>query len=222
MVDIKDDDPFASSISYPSEITSSQEFITSLPLSERAANHASWRRIIVGIKSETELAAKVVILEDYRNAGLIVPPYSAIVEKWSEGLADSYVLQVGHVEGSLFEKLDSHVEQVNVGYTELGVKILNYLDGCWTSGRAFLTDITRIDQFVYGQTASMTKDMPVLVDLELLSCNAADLEGVELLEIELFMTDFLLPLEQASEVYQQELRIRLKQLVLKYDTTLKP
>ncbi len=182
-------------------------FLSSIPIESRVNHHKTWRRVVEEPTNIDEFSYCLIALNNLRSQGIHTPPYSALVETYKDGYKQ-YTLQVGHVEGSTFDNLEI-TEKIFDDYRELGHKILKYFNYCHLSGKAYLTDIARVDQYIYGQTNGITKPQPILVDLELHTSSRVDYS-----QLNMFEERFITPLEDYSNHRQKDLRNKLSSLAL--------
>jgi hypothetical protein len=192
---------------YEDSVTS-EEFLSSLPFEDRRVAHEAWRRVVEEPTQIDEFSDCLAALALIRRHGIATPPYSAVVDTYRDGYIQ-YTLQVGHVEDGLhFIELDLSDSKVLADYKELGRKLLGYLDDCQKLCQLHLTDISRVDQYLYGKNNSMDAPKPILVDLELHTG-----QGTILYQLEMFYKRFIKPLEESANTEMPELRSELHALL---------
>lgn len=201
-------DPFTTRMDIPDEVIESRKVLTSRTLADRYGESPSWRRIVEEPLDENEFFKNLNVLDGVQRAGIVVPPYTATVERWDDGVQNC-ILYVGHVDGKNFTELETVPEN---DYEDLGVKLLNYLETCCDADLPFLSDITDIHQYIYGKVSPNKEPTPILVDLELHTTGKHGLSD----EIQWFIDDFLAPLEHKSSKVNEALRNRIISLASKY------
>ena len=206
-------DPFQNYFDVYEETVKMDLFLSSLPIEDRLVRHQAWRRIVEEPAAIDEFCDCLATLNTLRAFGIYTPPYSAAIDSYHDG-SKQYVIQVGHVDdGIQYDELDFSDPIVLKDYKELGESLLNYFDHCEKTSQPHLTDIARVDQYLYGRNASMPDPKPILVDLELHTGN-----NDILYQLSMFYEDFLLPLEEKSGGKQIELKAQLQTLIHSINT----
>ena len=158
-----------------------------MPYIDRHGRQPAWRKLVEGSYNLTELSDALANLDSLRTFGVHTPPYSAFEEEDTDG-DTARVLYVGHIEGASFEDMSLDNEIVK-DYRVLGAQLLKYLRQCENESKPYLTDITKIDQYLYGIVPSTGKCAPILVDLELHNSDSSCAD-----QLLTFYEDFIVPL----------------------------
>lgn len=198
-------DPMMKHISQASGVRHMEFFAASLPYDNREIDREPWRRIVECAYDEPSFSEALVALDFFRACGLRTPPYTAAIEQYDDGVTNC-TLYVGHVEGRQWSELNFSDSAVEEGYRVLGSNILEYFERCIDEGVAYLTDVPKLDQFIYQETPAELKGL-IFVDLELHHSNG-DISD----QLEMFEEEFMIPLELRTGQEQHGLREKLRTL----------